>query len=141
MGYNKNSIHSSKMFPAIHSDSEFSDQENGGKDSGYSDGDTDITKKETREDFVPALSASYRNILKHIGENPNREERLTKEVAGAVWEAVSPSGVGVVMEACHMCMVMRGVQKINSQTVTSCMLGAFRDDPKTRAEFLSLVKT
>jgi len=69
------------------------------------------------------------------------QERLTKEVAGAVWEAVSPSGVGVVMEACHMCMVMRGVQKINSQTVTSCMLGAFRDDPKTRAEFLSLVKT
>ena len=69
------------------------------------------------------------------------QERLTREVAGAVWEAVSPSGVGVVMEACHMCMVMRGVQKINSQTVTSCMLGAFRDDPKTRAEFLSLVKT
>merc|ERR1712142_782367 len=69
------------------------------------------------------------------------QERLTREVAGAVWEAVSPAGVGVVIEACHMCMVMRGVQKINSQTVTSCMLGAFRDDPKTRAEFLSLVKT
>merc|ERR1712042_150060 len=62
------------------------------------------------------------------------QERLTREIAGAVWEAVSPSGVGVVMEACHM--GMRGVQKINSQTVTSCMLGAFRDDPKTRAEFL-----
>ena len=83
------------------------------------------------------------------------QERLTREVAGAVWEAVSPAGVGVVVEACHMCMVskymmkvmvimlyqvMRGVQKINSQTVTSSMLGVFRDDPKTRAEFLSLVK-
>ena len=68
------------------------------------------------------------------------QERLTKEIAGAVWEAVSPSGVGVVVEACHMCMVMRGVQKINSKTVTSSMLGVFRDDPKTRSEFLSLLK-
>ena len=54
------------------------------------------------------------------------QERLTREIAGAVWEAVSPSGVGVVLEACHMCMVMRGVQKINSKTVTSSMLGNFR---------------
>ena len=68
------------------------------------------------------------------------QERLTRQIAGAVWEAVSPSGVGVVVEACHMCMVMRGVQKINSKTVTSSMLGVFRDDPKTRSEFLSLLK-
>merc|ERR1719219_1047801 len=66
------------------------------------------------------------------------QERLTREIAGAVWEAVSPAGVGVVVEACHMCMVMRGVQKINSKTITSCMLGNFRDDPKTRTEFLTL---
>lgn len=86
------------------------------------------------------------------------QERLTREIATAVMEAVSPSGVGVVVEACHMCMVtttncvhcpdkifcycqvMRGVQKINSKTVTSSMFGVFRDDPKTRTEFLSLVK-
>ena len=68
------------------------------------------------------------------------QERLTREIARAVQEAVSPVGVGVVVEAVHMCMVMRGVQKINSQTVTSCMLGEFRGDPKTRSEFLDLIK-
>merc|ERR1712142_137565 len=83
MGHNKNSIQSSKMFPVINSDSEFSDQENGGKDSGYSDGDADTTKKKAREDMVPALAASYRNILKHIGENPNREGLLDTPMRAA----------------------------------------------------------
>merc|ERR1712241_118262 len=68
------------------------------------------------------------------------QERLTKEIAEAVKAAVDPAGVGVVIEASHMCMVMRGVQKTTSQTVTSCMLGEFRDNPKTRSEFLTLLR-
>lgn len=68
------------------------------------------------------------------------QERLTKQIAVALTEAIQPAGVGVVIEATHMCMVMRGVQKINSKTVTSTMLGVFREDPKTREEFLSLIR-
>ncbi|XP_054157543.1 GTP cyclohydrolase 1-like [Oppia nitens] len=67
------------------------------------------------------------------------QERLTKQIAEALVEAINPAGVGVVVEANHMCMSSRGVQKINSKTITSCMIGEFRDNPKTREEFLSLV--
>ncbi|KAJ8922288.1 hypothetical protein NQ315_004227 [Exocentrus adspersus] len=69
------------------------------------------------------------------------QERLTKQIAVAVTKAVQPTGVAVIVEGTHMCMVMRGVQKINSKTVTSTMLGVFRDDPKTREEFLNLVQS
>ncbi|KAM9462974.1 GTP cyclohydrolase 2 [Clarias gariepinus] len=69
------------------------------------------------------------------------QERLTKQIAMAIFEALQPAGVAVVIEAAHMCMVMRGVQKMNSRTVTSTMLGVFREDPKTRDEFLVLTKT
>ncbi|XP_072523614.1 GTP cyclohydrolase 2 [Salminus brasiliensis] len=69
------------------------------------------------------------------------QERLTKQIAMAISEALQPAGVAVVIEAAHMCMVMRGVQKMNSRTVTSAMLGVFREDPKTREEFLALTKT
>jgi GTP cyclohydrolase IA len=68
------------------------------------------------------------------------QERLTTQIAEALEQAIAPAGVGVVIEASHLCMMMRGVQKQNSKTVTSCMLGAFRDDEKTRSEFLQLIR-
>jgi GTP cyclohydrolase I len=68
------------------------------------------------------------------------QERLTKQVALALDEALRPQGVAVVVECEHLCMAMRGVQKPGATTVTSCMLGVFRDRQKTREEFLSLIK-
>jgi GTP cyclohydrolase IA len=68
------------------------------------------------------------------------QERMTKEVAEALNEQLAPKGVGVVVEARHLCMEMRGVQKPGSQLITSCMLGTFRKDARTRAEFLDLVR-
>lgn len=68
------------------------------------------------------------------------QERLTQQIARALDEVLQPSGVAVVIEAAHLCMMMRGVQKQNSSTVTSCLLGRFRSDQRTRAEFLDLVK-
>ncbi|MGD1035550.1 MAG: GTP cyclohydrolase I FolE [Candidatus Dormibacteria bacterium] len=67
------------------------------------------------------------------------QERLTTQIAEALDEALSPYGVAVVIEAFHLCMMMRGVQKQNSQTVTSSLTGVFRNDPKTRSEFLELI--
>jgi GTP cyclohydrolase I len=67
------------------------------------------------------------------------QERLTQQIAQTLFDALSPDGVGVVVEARHMCMMMRGVEKQNSVATTSSMLGTFRDDVKTRAEFLNLI--
>ncbi|MSO20755.1 MAG: GTP cyclohydrolase I FolE [Acidobacteria bacterium] len=67
------------------------------------------------------------------------QERLTHQIAETIQEKISPQGVGVVIEARHLCMMMRGVEKQHSQTVTSAMLGIFRDQNQTREEFLSLV--
>jgi len=66
------------------------------------------------------------------------QERLTEEIAQAVQDVLQPKGVGVVIEAYHLCMMMRGVQKQNSQTVTSAVRGIFRNDARTREEFLAL---
>lgn len=68
------------------------------------------------------------------------QERMTQQIAEAVQEVVEPKGVGVVVDAAHFCMMMRGVQKQNSSTMTSCLIGCFQDDPRTRAEFLGLVR-
>ena len=69
------------------------------------------------------------------------QERLTDQIADALDEVLHPRGVGVVIEAAHFCMMMRGVEKQNSRTVTSALRGSFRDDPKTRDEFLRLAQT
>jgi GTP cyclohydrolase I len=69
------------------------------------------------------------------------QERLTEQIAQAVEDVLAPRGVGVVIEAYHLCMMMRGVQKQNSQTVTSAVRGLFRSDPRTREEFLALTQT
>jgi len=69
------------------------------------------------------------------------QERLTSQIAKAIEKHISPEGVGVIIEARHLCMVMRGVEKQNSAAVTSAMLGIFRENKQTRDEFLSLIRT
>lgn len=68
------------------------------------------------------------------------QERMTTQIAEAIQETLQPKGVGVVVDARHLCMMMRGVQKQSSSALTSCLLGAFQKDPKTRAEFLAFVR-
>ncbi|KAI9312695.1 hypothetical protein BX666DRAFT_1865718 [Dichotomocladium elegans] len=68
------------------------------------------------------------------------QERVTKQIATSLMEILQPQGVAVVMEASHLCMCMRGVQKPGSATTTSCMMGVFRSNPKTREEFLTLIR-
>ena len=69
------------------------------------------------------------------------QERLTQQVAETIQRAIDPEGVGVICEAQHLCMMMRGVEKQHSSTITSAMMGVFRDNPKTREEFLTLVSS
>jgi GTP cyclohydrolase I len=68
------------------------------------------------------------------------QERLTNQIAEIILDTINPLGVGVVMEGTHLCMAMRGVEKQNSYAVTSAMLGTFRTDPRTRSEFLTLIR-
>ena len=69
------------------------------------------------------------------------QERLTEEIAQALWDAIQPQGVGVIVEAVHLCMMMRGVEKQNSKTITSSMRGVFLDNSTTRSEFLRYAMT
>ena len=68
------------------------------------------------------------------------QERLTKQIADTIMDAVDAAGVAVVIEAQHLCMMMRGVEKQNSSMITSCVLGMFRENLSTREEFFSLLK-
>src|SRR5690349_21024995 len=68
------------------------------------------------------------------------QENLTMQIADALMRSLNPRGVGVVVEAKHLCMMMRGVEKQNSEMTTSCLLGCFKEDARTRSEFLSLLK-
>jgi GTP cyclohydrolase IA len=69
------------------------------------------------------------------------QERLTTQIANTLNDVLQPRGVAVVVEAIHLCMLMRGVEKQNSKAITSAMLGGFRDRPETRAEFMELIKS
>jgi GTP cyclohydrolase I len=77
-------------------------------------------------------------VVDHFARRLQVQERLTEQVASAVEAVLEPLGVGVVIEAEHLCMMMRGVEKQNSRTITSALRGCFRDDARTRDEFLAL---
>ena len=79
-------------------------------------------------------------VVELFSRRPQVQERLTTQVARWLQDALQPRGVGVVVEAEHLCMTLRGVQADGARTVTSALLGRLRDDPRTRSEFLSLVR-
>jgi len=93
--------------------------------------------------YIPSEIVIGLSKLSRIAEMFSRrlqiQERLTRQVAHAIMEILNPQGVAVVMESCHMCMVMRGVEKTSTTTITSCVLGCFEKNNKTRNEFMSLV--
>ena len=88
---------------------------------------------------VIGLSKLHR-IAKYYAQRPQVQERLTNQIATTLMETLKPEGVGVVVEAKHLCMMMRGVEKQNSSMVTSAMIGSFQDSKATRDEFLQLLK-
>jgi GTP cyclohydrolase I len=75
-----------------------------------------------------------------FGQRLQIQEQLTVQIADALMKTLHPDGVGVVVEAKHLCMMMRGVEKQNSVMKTSCLLGSFKEDARTRGEFLALLK-
>jgi GTP cyclohydrolase I len=79
-------------------------------------------------------------VVEGFARRPQLQERLTSQIADAINESLQPRGVGVVIEAQHFCMIMRGIKKPGSTMVTSAMRGLFRNNPPTRSEFLSFIR-
>jgi len=79
-------------------------------------------------------------VVEGFARRPQLQERLTSQIADTIVEAIDPRGVGVVIEAQHMCMIIRGVKKPGSTMVTSAMRGLFKSNPPTRSEFLQFVR-
>jgi GTP cyclohydrolase I len=79
-------------------------------------------------------------VVEGYARRPQLQERLTSQIADTIVDAINPSGVGVVIEAQHFCMIMRGVKKPGSTMVTSAMRGLFKNNPPTRAEFLQFIR-
>jgi GTP cyclohydrolase I len=93
--------------------------------------------------YIPARKllglSKMARVVEAFARRLQVQERMTLQVAQAIQQHLEPQGVGVIIEAQHLCMMMRGVEKQNSRAITSATLGAMRDDPKSRAEFLNLV--
>lgn len=89
-------------------------------------------------DRIVGLSKLAR-LVEHFGSRPQLQERMTRQIAGLLEEELSPRGVGVVIEAEHSCMTLRGVRARGVTTVTSTLLGLLREDPRSRQEFFSLI--
>jgi GTP cyclohydrolase I len=79
-------------------------------------------------------------VVEIVTSRPQLQERMTTEIADAIMEGLKPSGVAVVVQAEHLCMIMRGVKKPGSNIITSAVRGAFRTRPETRTEFFSLIQ-
>jgi GTP cyclohydrolase I len=92
------------------------------------------------QDRILGLSKLAR-VVEHFAARPQVQERLTKQIAGWLQDNLAPAGVGVVIEAEHTCMTVRGVRAAGSTTVTSTLLGTVRDDPRSRQEFFALART
>lgn len=89
-------------------------------------------------DRISGLSKLAR-LVEHYGSRPQLQERMTRQIADLLDKELSPRGVGVVIEAEHSCMTLRGVRARGSSTVTSTLLGLLREDPRSRSEFFSLI--
>jgi GTP cyclohydrolase I len=96
--------------------------------------------------YIPDVSgrvvgiSKLARVVEIFARRPQIQERMTTQIADTIMDGLSPSGVGVVVQAEHMCMIMRGVKKPGSNIVTSALRGSFRDKPETRTEFLSLLQ-